>query len=205
MKYLNPPMPMKLNLWREETKHPFFSRRYFSSLLKLSRRKWYMTRSNCNKQNHLILGFPVPHGNVMVQEAGKCLLVLHLEIMLTLVVSRRRCHSKCVSSLNDDHHVLMWSLFFTICWCLQRFSRQLKIFTIFHCSLHYNRTFWSITSRCKGQHLKLIFCVFIKRSENSLQCRSTVNGQASCWPRRTFFLVKQFKSFNYAISGVCWW
>lgn len=95
--------------------------------------------------------------------------------------------------------------FFTICWCLQRFSRQLKIFTIFHCSLHYNRTFWSITSRCKGQHLKLIFCVFIKPSENSFQCRSTVNGQASCWPRRFFFLVKQFKSFNYSISGVCWW
>ena len=37
--------------------------------------------------------------------------------------------------------------------------------TIFVCSLKLNRTLWSITIRSEGQHLKFIFCVFMKPSD----------------------------------------
>ena len=50
---------------------------------------------------------------------------------------------------------------------LINFSRvKCQFLTVLHCCFVFYRTLWSITSRSKGQHLKLIFCVLIKSSDN---------------------------------------
>ena len=77
--------------------------------------------------------------------------------------------------------------------------------TVFFCSFIPYRTLWSITDRSEGQHLKFIFCVLNKPSDISNSGCSIINSCYSCWSSKAFSLIKEFKSYDDSISGICWW